>query len=442
MANRLQTPISHRMAVGLDAARHSDSGYDDLHAALFTDPAAAEVVRRRESHSTPSQRPGAVDRLMPRASVRRPDTGFPRAILDGSQRSMGVVVASAAPRSGTLVERTTRFTKLIHLPREDGHGVIARTHDGPRSPPTRGGHHEERSHRRSHTVAIATTPEQLRRSLTWEFNTPGGGSSWPLDKRRATPLCSLRAQPKEMVIKIVRVRTFVGLGALLIASFAITAAVPASAGNETSACATQQVFGLVVGPGQSIQDALNALAQTTPSMARSVRNLQACATAQGTASALQTVPTAAVDGFAVQPLTLGGTPHFEGSITITGYDCTNNGCVAAGSATLFTQIDLGYTTFRVLSRRTSSGAYWTSFGASMVCTASCGTFRVNTSTTWSDQIKTFARSMNGVSSQLVTSFTGSWRGSTCSCPAGATQSSSAVRWTTPASSSSRFVDDR
>ena len=32
---------------------------------------------------------------------------------------------------GTLVERTTRFTMLVHLPREDGYGVVPRTKNGP-----------------------------------------------------------------------------------------------------------------------------------------------------------------------------------------------------------------------------------------------------------------------------------------------------------------------
>ena len=32
---------------------------------------------------------------------------------------------------GTLVERSSRFTMLIHLPREDGYGVIPRTKNGP-----------------------------------------------------------------------------------------------------------------------------------------------------------------------------------------------------------------------------------------------------------------------------------------------------------------------
>jgi IS30 family transposase len=39
------------------------------------------------------------------------------------------VLISAA--IGTLVERTTRFTMLVHLPREVGYGTIARTKNGP-----------------------------------------------------------------------------------------------------------------------------------------------------------------------------------------------------------------------------------------------------------------------------------------------------------------------
>jgi IS30 family transposase len=32
---------------------------------------------------------------------------------------------------GTLVERSTRFTMLVHLPRESGYGLIPRTKNGP-----------------------------------------------------------------------------------------------------------------------------------------------------------------------------------------------------------------------------------------------------------------------------------------------------------------------
>ena len=31
---------------------------------------------------------------------------------------------------GTLVERSTRFTSLVHLPREEGYGLVPRTKNG------------------------------------------------------------------------------------------------------------------------------------------------------------------------------------------------------------------------------------------------------------------------------------------------------------------------
>lgn len=64
---------------------------------------------------------------------------------------------------GTLVERTTRFTMLLHLPRMAGHGDAARIKNGP---PLAG--HGAESVRDAIAVAMATLPEQLRRSLTWD----------------------------------------------------------------------------------------------------------------------------------------------------------------------------------------------------------------------------------------------------------------------------------
>ena len=64
---------------------------------------------------------------------------------------------------GTLVERTTRFTMLLHLPRMDGHGDEPRVKNGP----ALAGHGAE-AVRDAIAASIATLPEQLRRSLTWD----------------------------------------------------------------------------------------------------------------------------------------------------------------------------------------------------------------------------------------------------------------------------------
>jgi IS30 family transposase len=64
---------------------------------------------------------------------------------------------------GTLVERTTRFTMLLHLPRLDGHGDAPRVKNGP----ALAGHGAE-AVRDAITRAIVTLPQELRRSLTWD----------------------------------------------------------------------------------------------------------------------------------------------------------------------------------------------------------------------------------------------------------------------------------
>jgi IS30 family transposase len=63
---------------------------------------------------------------------------------------------------GTLVERTTRFTMLLHLPRMAEHGQ-PRVHNGP----ALAGHGAE-AVRDAVAQAITTLPVQLRRSLTWD----------------------------------------------------------------------------------------------------------------------------------------------------------------------------------------------------------------------------------------------------------------------------------
>ena len=64
---------------------------------------------------------------------------------------------------GTLVERTTRFTMLLHLPRMAEHGSGARVKNGP----ALAGHGAE-AVRDAIMRTITTLPAGLRRSLTWD----------------------------------------------------------------------------------------------------------------------------------------------------------------------------------------------------------------------------------------------------------------------------------
>jgi len=67
---------------------------------------------------------------------------------------------------GTLVERTTRFTLLLHLPRMAEHAAGVRTTDTKNGPPLAG--HGAAAVRDAITRAMRTLPAQLRRSLTWD----------------------------------------------------------------------------------------------------------------------------------------------------------------------------------------------------------------------------------------------------------------------------------
>jgi len=64
---------------------------------------------------------------------------------------------------GTLVERTSRYTMLVHLPRMEGYGEIPRTKNGP---PLAG--YGAVAMKNAIAATMTTMPTELLRSLTWD----------------------------------------------------------------------------------------------------------------------------------------------------------------------------------------------------------------------------------------------------------------------------------
>ena len=92
---------------------------------------------------------------------KRPPEAADRAVPGHWEGDLILGLGSSA--IGTLVERTTRFALLLHLPRMPDYGRNARMKNGP----ALAGHGAD-AVRDAITRTIITLPEQLRRSLTWD----------------------------------------------------------------------------------------------------------------------------------------------------------------------------------------------------------------------------------------------------------------------------------
>src|SRR5207237_6895144 len=160
--------IARRLPVDFPDDDTMRISHEAIYQALFVQSRGA---LRREL--TACLRTGRVLR-MPRARTRgrgktfispeimisqRPPEALDRAVPGHWEGDLILGLDSSA--IGTLVERTTRYLMLLHLPRMDEHGEAPRVKHGP----ALAGHGAE-AVRDAIAASIRTLPEQLRRSLT------------------------------------------------------------------------------------------------------------------------------------------------------------------------------------------------------------------------------------------------------------------------------------
>src|SRR5918993_4602409 len=162
--------IAQRLPIDFPDDKTIRISHEAIYQALFVQGRGA---LRREL--TACLRTGRVLRV-PRARVRRRGKSFVAPEIMISQRPAeaadravpghwegDLILGLASSAIGTLVERTTRFTMLLHLPRLAGHGEAPRTKNGPAL-----AGHGAQAVRDAIADSIVTLPEQLRRSLTWD----------------------------------------------------------------------------------------------------------------------------------------------------------------------------------------------------------------------------------------------------------------------------------
>jgi IS30 family transposase len=162
--------ISHRLKVDFPDDESMRVSHETIYQSLYVQGRGA---LKREL--TACLRTGRALRE-PRARTRRTGRTFVTDEVKISQRPAEVedravpghwegdlIIGLDKSAIGTLVERTSRYTMLLHLPRMDGFGAAPYVKGGP----ALAGHGAE-AVRDAITAQIGTLPNQLRRSLTWD----------------------------------------------------------------------------------------------------------------------------------------------------------------------------------------------------------------------------------------------------------------------------------
>nr|WP_229402894.1 IS30 family transposase [Micromonospora okii] len=162
--------ISHRLTLDFPEDESMRISHEAIYQALYVQSRGAlkrELVAclrtgraLRVPRSRARQRPGG--HVTPEVMIsQRPAEAADRAIPGHWEGDL--IIGTDRSAIGTLVERTTRFTMLLHLPRMDGYGVEPRVKNGP----ALAGCGAE-AMREALTARMTTIPDQLRRSLTWD----------------------------------------------------------------------------------------------------------------------------------------------------------------------------------------------------------------------------------------------------------------------------------
>jgi IS30 family transposase len=162
--------ISRRLRLDFPEDETMRISHEAIYQALYVQGRGAlrreltACLRTGRALRTPRARTGKQGRsfVSPEIMIsQRPAEAADRAVPGHWEGDLIVGLGSSA--IGTLVERTTRFTMLLHLPRMPGHIHEVRAKNGP----ALAGHGAE-AVRDAIARAIVTMPEQLRRSLTWD----------------------------------------------------------------------------------------------------------------------------------------------------------------------------------------------------------------------------------------------------------------------------------
>ena len=162
--------IARRLAVDFPNDETMRISHEAIYQALFVQGRGAlrreltACLRTGRTLRTPRARVGLRSKNFVSPDImisQRPAEADDRAVPGHWEGDLILGLGSSA--IGTLVERSTRFTMLLHLPRMEGHGAGPSIKNGP----ALAGHGAE-AVRDAIARTITTLPQELRRSLTWD----------------------------------------------------------------------------------------------------------------------------------------------------------------------------------------------------------------------------------------------------------------------------------